>query len=142
MAVSSITCIFALEMPKPPSSRALLACSLPVLTGTEWVAVAFWRKGDTLFSGVVLRDTARGCSAGPGTQDIVHRFVEKQHIYGVFTGVGREFRPSVASLLVGLLAPRQFRKKVSFDCTRYELEMDPETVPGLCEGFGVTHPLA
>ena len=27
-------------------------------------------------------------------------------------------------------------------CTRYALDMDPESVPGLCERFGVTHPLA
>jgi mannose-6-phosphate isomerase-like protein (cupin superfamily) len=27
-------------------------------------------------------------------------------------------------------------------CARYDLEMDPESVPGLCERFGVTHPLA
>jgi hypothetical protein len=27
-------------------------------------------------------------------------------------------------------------------CARYELEMDPESVPGLCERFGVTHRLA
>ena len=27
-------------------------------------------------------------------------------------------------------------------CARYELEMDPASVPGLCERFGLTHPLA
>jgi mannose-6-phosphate isomerase-like protein (cupin superfamily) len=27
-------------------------------------------------------------------------------------------------------------------CSRYELEMDPTSVPGLCEQFGLTHPLA
>ena len=27
-------------------------------------------------------------------------------------------------------------------CIRYGVEMDPESVPGLCERFGVTHPLA
>ncbi len=27
-------------------------------------------------------------------------------------------------------------------CTRYALDMDPESVPGLCERFGVRHPLA
>jgi mannose-6-phosphate isomerase-like protein (cupin superfamily) len=27
-------------------------------------------------------------------------------------------------------------------CARYGLEMDPASVPGLCERFGVTHPLA
>jgi hypothetical protein len=27
-------------------------------------------------------------------------------------------------------------------CSRYELEMDPTSVPGLCERFGLTHPLA
>jgi mannose-6-phosphate isomerase-like protein (cupin superfamily) len=27
-------------------------------------------------------------------------------------------------------------------CARYGLDMDPESVPGLCERFGVTHPLA
>ncbi len=27
-------------------------------------------------------------------------------------------------------------------CARYTLEMDPTSVPGLCERFGVTHPLA
>ena len=27
-------------------------------------------------------------------------------------------------------------------CERYGLEMDPESVPGLCERFGVRHPLA
>jgi len=27
-------------------------------------------------------------------------------------------------------------------CARYALDMDPESVPGLCERFGVTHPLA
>jgi mannose-6-phosphate isomerase-like protein (cupin superfamily) len=27
-------------------------------------------------------------------------------------------------------------------CARYELEMDPTSVPGLCERFGLTHPLA
>jgi mannose-6-phosphate isomerase-like protein (cupin superfamily) len=27
-------------------------------------------------------------------------------------------------------------------CSRYGLDMDPESVPGLCERFGVTHPLA
>jgi mannose-6-phosphate isomerase-like protein (cupin superfamily) len=27
-------------------------------------------------------------------------------------------------------------------CGRYALEMDPESVPGLCKRFGVTHPLA
>jgi mannose-6-phosphate isomerase-like protein (cupin superfamily) len=27
-------------------------------------------------------------------------------------------------------------------CARYALEMDPESVPGLCARFGVTHPLA
>jgi mannose-6-phosphate isomerase-like protein (cupin superfamily) len=27
-------------------------------------------------------------------------------------------------------------------CARYDLEMDPGSVPGLCERFGVTHPLA
>jgi mannose-6-phosphate isomerase-like protein (cupin superfamily) len=27
-------------------------------------------------------------------------------------------------------------------CARYDLEMDPTSVPGLCERFGVTHPLA
>jgi mannose-6-phosphate isomerase-like protein (cupin superfamily) len=27
-------------------------------------------------------------------------------------------------------------------CGRYGLEMDPESVPGLCKRFGVTHPLA
>ncbi len=27
-------------------------------------------------------------------------------------------------------------------CARYALDMDPESVPGLCERFGVRHPLA
>jgi quercetin dioxygenase-like cupin family protein len=27
-------------------------------------------------------------------------------------------------------------------CSRYELEMDPTSVPGLCERFGLNHPLA
>ena len=27
-------------------------------------------------------------------------------------------------------------------CGRYALEMDPESVPGLCKRFGLTHPLA
>jgi mannose-6-phosphate isomerase-like protein (cupin superfamily) len=27
-------------------------------------------------------------------------------------------------------------------CARYALDMDPSTVPGLCERFGLTHPLA
>jgi mannose-6-phosphate isomerase-like protein (cupin superfamily) len=27
-------------------------------------------------------------------------------------------------------------------CSRYELDMDPASVPGLCERFGLTHPLA
>ena len=27
-------------------------------------------------------------------------------------------------------------------CTRYALDMDPESVPGLCKRFGLTHPLA
>jgi mannose-6-phosphate isomerase-like protein (cupin superfamily) len=27
-------------------------------------------------------------------------------------------------------------------CARYALEMDPDSVPGLCERFGVSHPLA
>jgi mannose-6-phosphate isomerase-like protein (cupin superfamily) len=27
-------------------------------------------------------------------------------------------------------------------CVRFGVEMDPESVPGLCERFGVTHPLA
>ncbi len=27
-------------------------------------------------------------------------------------------------------------------CARYALEMDPESVPGLCERFGLTHPMA
>jgi gentisate 1,2-dioxygenase len=27
-------------------------------------------------------------------------------------------------------------------CARYGLEMDPESVPGLCERFGIEHPLA
>jgi mannose-6-phosphate isomerase-like protein (cupin superfamily) len=27
-------------------------------------------------------------------------------------------------------------------CARYSLEMDPSSVPGLCERFGLTHPMA
>jgi hypothetical protein len=27
-------------------------------------------------------------------------------------------------------------------CARYGVDMDPESVPGLCKRFGVTHPLA
>ena len=27
-------------------------------------------------------------------------------------------------------------------CSRYALEMDPESVPGLCERFGLEHPMA
>jgi len=27
-------------------------------------------------------------------------------------------------------------------CARYDLEMDPESVPGLCERFGLEHPMA
>ena len=27
-------------------------------------------------------------------------------------------------------------------CSRFALEMDPESVPGLCERFGLTHPMA
>ena len=27
-------------------------------------------------------------------------------------------------------------------CGRYGLDLDPSTVPGLCERFGLTHPLA
>ncbi|MDX6485417.1 MAG: hypothetical protein QOF43_570 [Gaiellaceae bacterium] len=27
-------------------------------------------------------------------------------------------------------------------CARYDLEMDPTSVPGLCERFGLTHPMA
>ena len=38
----------------------------------------------------------------------------------------------------GGLDPQRFLEL----CGRYELDMDPSTVPGLCERFGLTHPLA
>src|SRR5256885_15505623 len=66
-------------------------------SGLKCIAVAFWRKSDRLSRGVVLRDSE--------SRAWRHRFLEKAHIYRVFTGAGREVSAVVGISFGGAFRP-------------------------------------